>query len=138
MLLIPGKNGVSIELESFWRTKEAKFIWSHKIFTHHNIEALRSDIVPVKNKCEEFFLKDIAVPGDVRVEKKEEEKMEKFGDLCRDIRKLWKVECKIVLIVVGALGTLPNRLPLFIFFLEIKLSVETIQKAAILKSTRVL
>ena len=31
--------------------------------------------------------------GDVRVERKEDEKVEKYRDLCRELGKLWKVRC---------------------------------------------
>ena len=64
--------------------------------------------------------------------------MEKYRNLCRKIRKQWKVECKIVRIVVGALGTLPVELSMFISSFKAKLSVETIQKAAILESALIL
>ena len=33
---------------------------------------------------------DITVPGDGRVEEKKRDKQEKYQDLARDIRKLWK------------------------------------------------
>ena len=78
------------------------------------------------------------MPGIVRKEKKGGKKIKKNRDLCRKIRKLGKVSCKIVPIVVGCQITLLIRLPLFISSLGMKLSVETIQKAAILGSARIL
>ena len=108
----------------------------HNILTYHNIEARRPDIV--KKKVRECFLIDIDVSGDVRVEGRKEKKSEKYKDLRIKIRKLWKVECKIVPIVVGALGTLPIKLSIFISSLGTELSVETIQKAVILRSAMVL
>ena len=99
-----------------------------EISSNHNIEARKPDIVLLKIKDNECLIVDIAVPGDVKVEEKENEKSEKYKDLCRELKKLWNVDCKIIPIVVGALGTLPKRLTSYISFLGINLSVETIQK----------
>ena len=80
---------------------------------------------------------DIAVPGDVRVERKEDEKVEKYRDLCRELGKLWKVRCSVVPIVVGVLRAVPKRLPSYLALLDINLSLELLQKSAILGTTRV-
>jgi len=45
------------------------------------------------------LLIDIAVSGDTRVDKKEQEKVNKYQDLAREIRRLWKVKP----FVIGAL-----------------------------------
>ena len=37
---------------------------------------------------------------------KENEKVEKYQDLAREVRKMWGVRTKVIPIVVGALGTL--------------------------------
>ena len=36
----------------------------------------------------------INVPADVRVEEKEKEKLEKYQDLKKEIRGLWKLKCR--------------------------------------------
>ena len=43
---------------------------------------------------------DIAVPGDSRVEVKENEKVQKYQDIARELRKLWQVKVKVVPVVV--------------------------------------
>ena len=53
---------------------------------------------------------DIAVPGDSRVASKENEKVQKYQDLVRELRKLWQVKVKVVPVVVGTLGTIPKAL----------------------------
>jgi len=50
------------------------------------------------------------VPADARVEEKEQEKMDRYQDLARELKRLWKVETKGILIVIGALGTMANGL----------------------------
>ena len=101
------------------------------------IEARRPDIVLVNKESKECFVIDIAVPGDVRVERKEDEKIEKYRDLCRELRRLWGVRCFVVPVVVGALGTIPKRLASYMALLDINLSVKTIQKSAILGTARI-
>ena len=41
---------------------------------------------------------------------KEDEKIEKYRDLCRELERLWRVKCRVVPVIVGALGTIPTRL----------------------------
>ena len=54
---------------------------------------------------------DIASPWDHRVYEKESEKVEKYQDLKREIRKLWGIRhVEVLLIVVGALGAVSKRL----------------------------
>ena len=38
---------------------------------------------------------DVAVPGDARVELKEKEKIDKYQDLAKELRKLWKVKTRV-------------------------------------------
>jgi len=38
------------------------------------------------------LLIDIVVPGDTRVDEKEQEKVDKYQDLARKTKRLWKVE----------------------------------------------
>ena len=52
----------------------------------------------------------MAIPEDGRVRAKEDEKVEKYQDLAREVRKMWEVRRKVITIVVGALGTVSLRL----------------------------
>ena len=52
---------------------------------------------------------DVAVPGDARAEQKEKEKIDKYQDLAKELRKLWKVKTRVVPIVIGALRTIPIK-----------------------------
>ena len=44
---------------------------------------------------------DLVFPDDGRVRAKEDEKVEKYQDLAREIRKMWGVMTKVMPIVVG-------------------------------------
>ena len=48
----------------------------------------------------------IAVPADVRVEEKGEKKVQKYQELKKEIRRLWKLRSvEIVPVVIGAVGS---------------------------------
>ena len=53
---------------------------------------------------------DIAVPGDGNELQKETEKCEKYQDLAREIKRIWKSRTKVVPVAVGALGSVSRRL----------------------------
>ena len=53
---------------------------------------------------------NFAVPADHRVKLKECEKRDKYLDLARGLKKLWNMKVAIVLIVIGALGTVTKDL----------------------------
>ena len=54
---------------------------------------------------------DFSVPLEKNVVKNEDEKVEKYLQLAQEIRKMHKVNTEIIPIVIGALGTVPKRLP---------------------------
>ena len=70
------------------------------IQTDHVIEHRRTDIVVVEDKM--ALLIDIKVPGDTKVEEKEQEKIDKYQDLARKLNRLWKVKTRMISIAVGA------------------------------------
>ena len=82
-------------------------MWDFSIQTDHVIEARRPDLVVVDKKriCK---ITDFAVPGDSRIEEKEKDKIEKYQDVGRELKKIWKVKVKIIPLVVGSLGPIPS------------------------------
>ena len=78
-----------------------------------------------KKMCGQFpIIVDIASPWDHRVYKKESEKVEKYQDLKREIRKLWGIRhVEVLLIVAGALGAVSKRLDTWLDKLEITIQV---------------
>ena len=81
---------------------------------------------------------DFAVPADHRINLKECEKKNKYLDLAREFKKLWNMKVTIVPIVTGALGTITKELLKGLEVLEVGRRVETIQTAALLRTTRIL
>ena len=70
------------------RQKDYKILWDFNIQTDHVIEAQRTDSVVVNKKRRTCEIFDFAVPKDSRIEQKEKEKIEKFQDLRRELRKM--------------------------------------------------
>ena len=71
---------------------------------------------------------------DHRINLKESEKKDKYLDLARELKKLWNMKVTIVPIVIGALGTITNRLLKGLEDLEVGGRVETIQTTALLRT----
>ena len=55
---------------------------------------------------------DFVVQANRRVKLKESEKRDKYMDLARELKKLWKIEMTVIQIVIGALGTVIKGLAL--------------------------
>ena len=79
---------------------------------------------------------DIVIPGDARILTKQEEKIDKYQDLAREIRTLWKVKTKVIPIVIGALGTIPKELNEKLKEIGVTTRVELLRKTALLGTAR--
>ena len=118
--------------------KDVKSIVGLNIQVDKFIEARWPDIILFRKKNKECFIIDIAVPGDIKTQMKEDEKIEKYEDLRREISKLWCVQTTVIPIIIGALGTITNRLTFFLAMVGVSLSFETIQKTALLGLAHIL
>jgi len=78
------------------------------------------------------------VPADAGVGEKEQEKMDRCQDLARELNRLWKVETKVIPIVVGAPGTLAKGLAKNLKKAGSNVTVELLQKAAFPGTLRIL
>ena len=102
------------------------------------IEARRPDIILVKWKVKECVIIETAVPWDVRTKIKEEQKVDKYQDLAREISRLWGMSTKVVPIIIGDLGTIMDQLTLLLSMLGVTLSFDTTQKTVLLGTTHIL
>ena len=70
--------------------------------------------------------------------KKEREKIEKYQDIAREIRRLWKTSATVIPIVVGALGAVA-KLEEYMRMLDIEIKeVDRVQFSALLGTARIL
>ena len=58
-----------------------------------------------KQKKRTCKIVDFAVSADHRIKLKECEKKDKYLDLAKELKKLWNMQVTIILIVIGAFGT---------------------------------
>ncbi|XP_068707817.1 uncharacterized protein [Montipora foliosa] len=112
--------------ETVLENNDYKLLWDYNIQTDHQMSARRPDVI---NKQEQTCqVIDIAVPEDTAVKAKEEEKLEKYQDLAREIQKMWSVRTQVLPVVIGALGTAPKRLESNLKCIGNNTSIELIQK----------
>ena len=119
-----------------------KLLWDFNIENDHLIPARRPGLIIIdkKKKKKERICKivDFAVSVDHRINLKECEKMDKYLDLARELKKLWNMKVTIVPIVIDALGTITKGLLKGLEDLEVGGRVETIQTTALQRTARFL
>ena len=81
---------------------------------------------------------DFAVPGDSRSDEKEKDKIEKYQDLARESQKIWNVKLKIIPLVVGSLGAIPQQLGNRLKRISITAGTAQVQRTVLLETARIL
>ena len=118
---------------------EVKILWDFMIQCDRMVEYRKPDIVVVEKKERRCLVIDVAVPGDIRIEEKENEKVEKYQELKQEIIKFWEMKkVDVIPIVVGALGAVSRRIRDWISRTGLKVRVEHLQKTALLGTARIL
>ena len=128
----------SAPAESVVENELFKVLWDFTIQTDIEIHARRPDIVIVDKNSNETIILDIAIPVDVNIRNKEQEKIVKYQDLAREIRKIWNVSTKVIPIVIGALGTVTDRLEQYLKDMGVTTRIELIQKSTLLGTARII
>ena len=110
------------------------------ILTYLLISARRLDLIIISNEIKKKTSKIIsfAGPADHRIKLKECEKRDMYLDLPRVLKNLWNMKVTIILIVIGAFGTVTKGLLKGLEDFEVGDRVETIQTTALLKIARIL
>ena len=118
---------------------KVKLLWDMNIRCDNMIKARRPDIVVIDKKERVCIIVDIAVPADRRVEEKEQEKLEKYQDLKREIGRMWGIrKVQVVPVVIGALGIVTKEFNKWIEKLDIQCNFVDMQKTALLGTARIL
>ena len=118
--------------------KRAKILWDFPVQTDKHVIANRPDIVIIDKEKKTAMIIDVAVPSDCNIKKKEHEKIDKYQGLREEMEKMWKVEAKVVPIVVGALGAVTTTLEKWLEQIPGRTTEISIQKNAILGTSRIL
>ena len=90
------RNGNDHKAEAVSENEDVKLLWDFSIQTDKVIHARRPDFVIVKKKDKECMIIDVAVPADSRTWIKEEEKTDKYTELAWELRRIWKVQTRVV------------------------------------------
>ena len=124
--------------ENVSENDNVKILWDVKIQTDKIVEHSRPDILVVIKETKKCLIIDVACPFDTRIKEKEKEKVEKYQDLKREIKRIWQCkEVTIIPIIIGTLGTVNTNFKLWLKKLELKLSFRTMQKVCLLGSARI-
>ena len=125
--------------DSVVENDSVKLLWDINIQCDNVIQARRPDIVVIDKKEKVCIIVGIAVPADRRVEEKEQEKVEKYQDLKREIGRMWGIrKVQVVPVVIGALGGVPKEFDKWIEKLDIPCNIVDMQKTALLGTARIL
>ena len=113
---------------------DVKLILDVNIQCDNVIEARRPGLILVDKKAKSCVIIDVAIPGYCRICEKEIEKIEKYQDLKRELKRFWLLKkIEIVPVVVGALGCISKGLIGLMDTLDIKLNVGMVQKSVFWK-----
>ena len=85
-----------------------------------------------------FYIIIFFIQLDANVKNKEDDKIDRYSVLAGGVRRLHHVKTKVIPIVIGALGTVPKRLPKYLEDLGIADVIGCLQTTALLGNQRIL
>ena len=112
--------------------------WDRKVETSVKMDHTRPDVVLIDREKEECTIVDFSVPWDKNVVKKEQEKIDAYVPLAKDLTKVRKMSTKIVPVVVGGLGLISPNLLGYIKSLGIPDIIGSLQTTAIIGTYNIL
>ena len=112
---------------------DVRLIWDINIQCDNVVEARRPDLILVDKKAKLCVIIDVAIPRDCRIHDKEIEKIEKYQNLKKELKRLWSLKkAEAVPVVVGVLGCISKDFSGWMETLSIKLGVGMVQKSVLL------
>ena len=125
--------------DSVSENDEVKLLLDVNIQCDHVTEARRPGIVVVNKQEKKSTITDIAVPADIRIGEKENEKIEKYQDLKREIARVWNMRTvQVIPIVVGSLGSVEKNLDNSLGKLNVNINTSLLRKTTLLGTARIL
>ena len=131
---------MNISQNQLWKMRIVKYCGTltSKVQTDHVIEARHPDMIVVDKVKKTCAIIDFAIPYDSRVNNKEMEKIEKYQNLARELRKLWNMKVKVIPIIIGTLGTTPRQVKKRLEVIGKETRVKELQKTVNIHSARIL
>ena len=115
-----------------------EIIYDQFIATSRPIGANRPDIIIKDVANKKAFIIDISCPVDTNVNKKEMEKLSKYGGLRVELERMWGVKAEIVPVIVGGLGAVTKNLADYLAKIPGTPDLHMCQKICLLGSKRIL
>ena len=104
-------------------------------FVERMVSMLNQNGISINQK---YQIIDFTKPYDTRVEDKKVEKIEKYLDLRRELKKVWNMKVTVVQLVVGALGTPAKPLEKRFNTIAIEIKITELQNTALIHTARIL
>jgi hypothetical protein len=125
--------------EGVLESDEVNIYWDFTVQCDRYVKHRKPDIIVINKLEKKCFIIDIAIPGDSRVKKKEEEKIKKYQELKQEMMRLWRLKSILIIpVVVGALGAVSMNVSKWLEKLNIRTDIGLIQKTALLGTARIL
>ena len=110
-----------------------KILWNFEIQTSHSISVWMPEVMLI-NKKKTSRLVIFAAPTDHCVKTKENEKVDEYVNLAREVKKLCNMKVTVITFLVCLLGTVPKIMEKRLMEVEISGRIETILIIALLRS----
>ena len=138
-------NGIHVRSKWYEHQPEAviendscKILWDFTVQRDHFITARKLDRIFINIKHNECQINDFAIPYDTKVDDKEVEKIEKYLDLVRELKKVWNMKVIVVPLVTGALGTPAKELEKRLRTISIETKITELQKTFLIHTSKIL
>ena len=95
-------------------------------------------MILIDKEHHEYHITDVRIPYHTRVDDKEVEKIEKYLDLARELKKVWNMKVTVVLLVAGALGTPAKALEKRLKTIGMETKITGLQKIVLIHTGRIL
>ena len=113
-----------------------KILWDVMIQCYREIKARKPNIVVVNKNKKSCAIIDVAIPGDIRVSKKEKENIERYRKLKREIKRMWNIRSiKVIPVAVRTLGSTSKKLKSSIEELGVIIRTALLQKTTLLRTS---
>ena len=118
---------------------KAKILWDFMIQCDKMIEHRKTEIVLVDKLQQKCLIIDVVCPDDNGIVEKEEEKLQRYDLLKREIKRLWRMKnIDNISIIVGTLGSITTELGKRIEQLNTEIAIEKLQKTTFLGTATIL
>jgi hypothetical protein len=113
-------------------------LWNQQVQTDRTIPNNKPDIIIRDNENTACMLIDVAISGERNVIEKEAKKIIKYKDLTIEIQSTWNVKTKVILVIIGATGTISKSLRKYVSYIPGNHEVKELQKIVILGTPHIL